>query len=49
VPSIYEKYTTKRVLTMSYETGISVAKVKEMHSKGIDLKHLAQVVSEVFV
>jgi len=31
VPKIYDKYTQKRLLVMSYETGFSVARVKEMH------------------
>jgi len=34
---------------MSYETGFSVARVKDMHAQGFDLKYLAQTISEVFV
>ena len=32
VPKIYDDYTFNRVLTMSFETGISVAHVTEMHA-----------------
>ena len=32
VPKIYDDYTQKRVLVMSYETGFSVARVKDMHA-----------------
>ena len=49
VPRVYDEYTRQRVLVMSYETGFSVARVKEMHRQGFDLKHLAQLISEVFV
>ena len=31
VPKIFGEYTKKRVLVMSYETGFSVARVKDMH------------------
>ena len=34
---------------MSYETGFSVARVKDMHKQGIDLKHLASLISNVFL
>jgi len=33
---------------MSFEKGISVTKVKQMHEEGYDLKNLAQVISETF-
>lgn len=49
VPKVYDEYTRPRMLVMSYETGFSVARVKEMHNQGFDLKHLAQLISEVFV
>ena len=32
VPSIYREFTTERVLTMSFEKGISATNVKEMYS-----------------
>lgn len=32
VPNVYREYTTERVLTMSFETGIPATSVKEMHA-----------------
>ena len=49
VPKVYEQYTTPRMLIMSFETGISVAHVNEMNRQGIDLKKLAQLISETFI
>jgi aarF domain-containing kinase len=34
---------------MSFETGISVAHVNEMNKQGINLKKLAQLISETFI
>jgi len=48
VPKVYDQFTTNRTLVMSFETGISVAHVKEMHRQGIDLRKLAQLISETF-
>ena len=41
VPLVYHNLTKDRVLTMSYEEGISVSNVKEMYAKGIDLRKLS--------
>lgn len=41
VPKIYRDYTKERVLTMSFEEGIPVSQVKEMHAQGINLKKLS--------
>ena len=49
MPSVYHNLTKPRVLVMSFEHGIPVSKVQEMHKQGIDLKKLARLVSEVFV
>ena len=49
VPKIYDEYTQKRLLVMSYETGFSVARVKDMHEQGFDLKFLATLISQVFI
>lgn len=49
VPKIYHEYTKERVLVMSYEKGIPVSHVKEMHSQGIDLKKLAGMISNCFI
>jgi len=38
VPKVYDEFTSDRTLVMSFEEGISVTKVKEMHQRGIDLK-----------
>ena len=48
VPKVYRKHTTERVLTMSFERGISATNVKEMHEAGIDLKKAARIISESF-
>jgi len=45
VPKIYDDYTKKRMLVMTYETGFSVARVKDMHAQGFDLKYLASLIS----
>ena len=31
VPKVYDEFTSERTLVMSFEEGISVTKVKEMH------------------
>lgn len=49
VPRVYHEYTKERVLTMSFENGIPVSHVKEMHQKGIDLKKLSRLISESFI
>ena len=49
VPKVYDKYTYSRVLTMSFETGLPLTKVKEMHQSGIDLRSLAQLISQTFM
>ena len=41
IPKIYDEFTSDRTLVMSFEKGISVTKVNEMHEKGIDLKKLS--------
>jgi aarF domain-containing kinase len=49
VPKVYREFTRERVLTMSFEEGIPVSHVKEMHAKGINLKKLSSLISETFV
>ena len=49
VPKIYSNYTKQRVLVMSYEDGIPVSHVKEMHAQGFDLRRLAKIISETFI
>jgi len=48
VPSVYESFTSERVLTMSFEKGIPASSVKEMHAQGINLKKCARLISETF-
>jgi len=48
VPKIYRNLTSERVLTMSFESGIPAASVKEMHAQGIDLKKTSRLISETF-
>ena len=47
-PKIFDEFSTPRTLVMSFEQGISVGKVKEMHSQGINLKDVSKVISEAF-
>ena len=49
VPTVYKDLTTERVLTMTFEDGIPVSHVKEMHAQGIDLKKLSGLISETFI
>jgi len=49
VPKVYDDLTSERVLTMSFEKGISATNVQEMHKQGMDLKKVAKVISEAFV
>ena len=48
VPKVFDEYSTPRTLVMSFEEGMSVGKVKEMHSKGIPLKDVSKIISEAF-
>ena len=49
VPKVFREFTAERVLTMSFEKGIPVSQVKEMHAQGIDLKKLSSVISHAFI
>jgi aarF domain-containing kinase len=49
VPKVYHDLTRERVLTMSFEEGIPVSHVKEMHAQGIDLKRLSSLISQTFI
>ena len=48
VPSVYRELTTERVLTMTFEKGIPVTSVTEMHAQGMDLKRCSKLISETF-
>ena len=48
VPSIYHDYTTERVLTMSYEEGVSMTQLDEENTFGIDYQRCAELISEAF-
>lgn len=48
VPKVYRKWTSERVLTMSFERGIPATNVRELHDQGVDLKKCARVISEAF-
>ena len=41
VPKLYEKYCTKRVLTMEYIEGIKVSEIEELKKARYDLKEIA--------
>lgn len=49
MPKIYHHLTRERVLVMSFEKGIPVTHVKEIHAAGIDLRRLAKIISESFI
>ncbi len=49
MPKVYHEYTRERVLTMSFEEGIPVSHVREMHDLGINLKKLSSIISETFI
>jgi predicted unusual protein kinase regulating ubiquinone biosynthesis (AarF/ABC1/UbiB family) len=49
VPKVYKELTGERVLTMSFEDGIPVSHVKEMHAQGINLKKLSSLISQTFI
>ena len=48
IPKIFDEFTSERTLVMSFEKGISVTKVNEMHKQGIDLKKLSETISVAF-
>jgi aarF domain-containing kinase len=49
IPKVYHDFTRERVLTMSFEEGIPVSHVREMHEQGINLKKLSSLISESFI
>jgi len=49
VPKVFDNFSKERLLVMSFEKGMSVTKVKEMHKQGIDLSKVASLISESFV
>ena len=48
VPSVYDDYSTKSVLTMEYIPGIKVTNIDELDAKGIDRQKLVIDVHKVF-
>jgi len=42
VPKLYEKYSTKRVLTMEYIKGIKISEIEELKKAGYDLKEITK-------
>ena len=48
VPSVFHEYTTERVLTMSYEEGVSMTQLDEENTYGIDFQRCAELISEAF-
>ena len=49
VPKVYREASNSRVLTMSFEPGLTVSKVRELRDQGINLKVVAKVITEAFV
>ncbi len=48
VPSVYDDYSSKNVLTMEYLPGIKVTNVQELDEKGVDREQLVIDVHKVF-
>ena len=48
VPAVFEKYSSKNVLTMEYLPGIKVTNVQALEEKGIDREQLVVNVHKVF-
>ena len=48
VPSVYDDYSSKNVLTMEYLPGIKITNVDELEKKGIDREQLVIDVHKVF-
>jgi len=48
VPSVYDDYSTKSVLTMEYVPGIKITNIEALESKGIDRQKLVIDVHKVF-
>ena len=48
VPSVYDDYSTKSVLTMEYVPGIKITNIEALDAKGIDRKKLVIDVHKVF-
>ena len=48
VPSVYDDYSSKNVLTMEYLPGIKVTNVQALDEKGIDREQLVIDVHKVF-
>ena len=48
VPSVYDDYSTKNVLTMEYIPGIKITNVEALDAKGIDRQQLVIDVHKVF-
>jgi ubiquinone biosynthesis protein len=42
VPKLYEKYSTKRVLTMEYIRGVKISEIEELKKRGYDLKDITK-------
>jgi len=42
VPKLYEKYSTKRVLTMEYIKGIKISEIDKLKEAGYDLKEITK-------
>lgn len=49
VPSVYDDYSSKNVLTMEYLPGIKVTNVQELDEKGVDREQLVIDVHKVFL
>jgi len=49
VPTVYRDYTTKKVLTMSYEPGVKVKYVDELKRRGHDPEEIVDAIAEAYL
>ncbi|MFQ5762455.1 MAG: ABC1 kinase family protein [Candidatus Bathyarchaeia archaeon] len=49
VPDVLPEYTSKRVLTITYEPGIKITDLEGLRKAGLDLNHLARRVHRLFL
>jgi len=49
VPKIYDEFSNKRILTMSFEQGLNVNNLKVLKEKDINFRDLSKLISDTFV
>jgi predicted unusual protein kinase regulating ubiquinone biosynthesis (AarF/ABC1/UbiB family) len=46
VPKIYREFSSKRVVTMSFEEGVSINNLQAIKQMGIDFKDLTRLITK---